>query len=174
MFTILIILIIIVVSIILIYNGIINLKNNVKNSKSLIDVYLQQRFDLIPNLVEVTKGYIQHESELLQNIANLRSSYNTNKDSDSIRKLNNEYTNLIGVIEAHPELKASDLFLKLQKTLDKTESELQAARRIYNMDVTKYNTRINMFPFNIFAKMFGFSEETLFQAESDASVDVKF
>ena len=63
---------------------------------------------------------------------------------------------------------------KNKKTLDKTESELQAARRIYNLDVTKYNTRINMFPFNMFAKMFGFKEETLFQAENDARVDVKF
>ena len=139
-----------------------------------IDVYLQQRFDLIPNLVEVTKGYIKHESELLQNIANLRSSYNKTKDYEAMQQLNNEYTNLMGVIEAHPELKASELFLKLQKALDKTESELQAARRIFNLDVTKYNTRINMFPFNMFAKMFGFKEETLFQAESDARVDVKF
>lgn len=170
----LIILAIIIVSIILIYNGIITLKNNVKNSKSLIEVYLQQRFDLIPNLIEVTKGYVQHESELLQSIANLRTSYNKTKDSDAMNQLNTQYTNLLGVIEDNPELKASDLFLKLQKTLDKTESELQAARRIYNIDVTKYNTRINMFPFNLFAKMFGFKEETLFQAESDARIDVKF
>lgn len=167
-------LIIIIVFIIIIYNGIIGLKNRVKNSRGLIDVYLQQRFDLIPNLVEVTKGYAKHESEILQTIAELRSSYNKTKDSVAMQKLNNEYNTLMGVIEAHPELKASELFLKLQKTLDKTESELQAARRIYNLDVTKYNTRINMFPFNMFAKMFGFKEETLFQAENDARVDVKF
>ncbi|MBO5179258.1 MAG: LemA family protein [Clostridia bacterium] len=174
MTAIIIILSIIIVSIIFIYNGIVSLKNNVKNSKSLIEVYLQQRFDLIPNLVEVAKGYVKHESEVLQNIANLRSSYNATKDSNAMQQLNAEYNNLIGVIEAHPDLKASELFLKLQKALDKTESELQAARRIYNIDVTKYNTRINMFPFNAFAKMFGFKEETLFQADNDARVDVKF
>lgn len=166
--------IIIIISIILIYNGIITLKNNVKNSKALIEVYLQQRFDLIPNLVEVTKGYVQHESEVLQNIAALRSSYSKTKDSEAMQQLNSQYTSLMGVIENHPELKSSELFLKIQKALDKTESELQAARRIYNMDVTKYNTRINMFPFNIFAKMFVFKEESLFEAESQAHVDVKF
>lgn len=172
--SIIIVLVIIIVLIVLIYNGIIGLKNRVKNSKGLIEVYLQQRFDLIPNLIEVTKGYAKHESEVLQNIAELRSSYSRTKDSEAMKQLNKEYANLMGVIEAHPELKASELFLKLQKALDKTESELQAARRIYNLDVTKYNTRINMFPLNMFAKMFGFKEETLFQAESDARVDVKF
>lgn len=159
---------------ILIYNNLINLKNSTKNSKALIEVYLQQRFDLIPNLVEVTKGYMQHESDVLQTIAKLRSSYNANKDTESMQQLNNEYTTLMGVIEAHPDLKASELFLKIQKALDKTESELQAARRIFNLDVTKYNTKINMFPFNLFAKMFGFKEESLFEAESSARIDVKF
>ena len=169
-----IVLITLIVIIALIYNTLISLKNTTKNSKALIEVYLQQRFDLIPNLVEVTKGYAQHESDVLQNIAKLRNSYNTNKDLDSMQQLNSEYTNLMGIIESHPELKASELFLKIQKALDKTESELQAARRIYNLDVTRYNTKINMIPLNIFAKMFGFKEETLFQAETDARVDVKF
>lgn len=169
-----IILITLIVVLALIYNNLINLKNTTKNSKALIEVYLQQRFDLIPNLVEVAKGYVKHESELLQNIANLRSSYNTTKDSNAMQQLNAEYNNLIGVIESHPELKASELFLKLQKALDKTESELQAARRIYNLDVTKYNTRISIFPLNLFAKMFGFKEEALFQAESNDRIDVKF
>lgn len=140
----------------------IQLKNNIKNSKSLIDVYLQKRFDLIPNLLEITKGYAKHEEELLQNIAILRNSYKENKDEKSMQQLNSEFSTLLGIIEAHPELKSSGLFLKMQKSLKKIESELEAARRIYNLDVTKYNTKIHIFPLNILAKTFKFTDENLF------------
>ena len=165
--------IIVTTIIVIIYNNIVHLKNTIKNSKALIDVYLQQRFDLIPNLVEVTKGYMKHENDVLSRIASLRASYNANKDISTGMSLNNEYANILGIIESHPELKANENFLKLQKALDKVESQLQAARRIYNMDVTKYNTRITIVPFNIFAIIFGFKEEKLFEAEKDARTNVK-
>lgn len=151
----------------------IHLKNNIKNSKALIDVYLQKRFDLIPNLLEVTKGYARHEKELLENITMLRNSYKTNKDEDSMQQLNSEYTALMGIIETYPELKSSELFLKTQKSLAKIESELEAARRMYNLDVTKYNTRINTFPFNFFAKDFKLKEEKLFTFEDEKNIDIK-
>ena len=169
-----IIIILLIIGFIAVYNILTTAKNTVKNSKAVIDVYLQQRFDLIPNLVEVTRGYMQHEREVFERIAELRASYNTNKDLKTGMSLNNEFTNLLGVVEANPDLKSSDVFMKLQKTLDKVESQLQAARRIYNMDVTKYNTKLQIFPLNIVANLFKFKEETLFVLEGEDTVNVKF
>jgi len=156
------------------YNTLINLRNNSIRSRSGIDVYLQQRFDLIPNLVEVTKGYMQYENEVLEKITELRTSFNKNKDTGSMVELNHRYNNIIANVENYPELKASEQFLKLQKSLIKVESELQAARRIYNNDVTRYNTKINIFPYNIIASMFSFKEMELFVLEGEDKVDVKF
>ena len=163
----LIIIAITVILIILIYNKLVNLKNNIKKSKSVIDVYLQQRFDLIPNLIEVTKEYMKYESSTLEKITNLRTVYNRNKDMDSIKQLNQEYNTIMADIENYPELRAGEQFLKLQKTLIKVEGQLQAARRIYNMDVTKYNIKISTFPNNIIAKLFNFKEEELFELGED-------
>ena len=170
----LIILFIVMIFIILVFNKLTNLKNNIKKSKSGIDVYLQQRFDLIPNLIELTKGYMKYERETLEKITNLRSMYNTNKDMNSIKQLNQEYNTIMADIENYPELRAGEQFLKLQKTLIKVESQLQAARRIYNMDVTKYNIKISTFPNNIIAKMFKFEEEELFELGNDVEkINVK-
>lgn len=156
-----------------IHNMFVKLKSDINNSKALIDVYLQKRFDLIPNLVEVTKGYAQHEKDLLENIAMLRNSYKENKDESSMKQLNNEYFTLMGIVEDHPELKSSELFLGLQKTILKVENELEAARRIYNVDVTKYNTRLKTFPLSIVAKEFKFKEEKLFTFDGEKNVNIK-
>lgn len=160
-----IILILLVIFVIIEYNSMIKLKKQMNNSYSVIDVYLQKRFDLIPNLVEVTKGYANYEKDILTKITEYRTSYNQNKDKESLNKLNDEYNNLMIVVENYPDLKASEQFLKLQKSLIKVESELQAARRIYNTDTTKYNTKLNVFPSNIIAKLFGFKEGELFELE---------
>ena len=157
-----------------IYNGIVKLKHNVDKSESGIDVYLQQRFDLIPNLVDVTKAYANYESDILEKIAKLRTAYNQNKDSNASNELNNQYKTIMAVVENYPELKANEQFLKLQKALVKIESQLQAARRIYNNDVTKYNTRISTFPNNIIANLFGFKERDLFVLDGEDKVDIKF
>lgn len=149
------------------YNSITKLKMKVKQSKSGIDVYLQQRFDLIPNLVQVVKGYMNYEKETLQKIIELRTQYNETKDLKVSETLNNQLNNIIAVAENYPELKASEQFLNLQKNLSKIESQLQAARRIYNNDVTKYNTKINSVPYNIIATIFGFEEEYLFQISEE-------
>lgn len=160
-----IILVILIIFVIIEYNNMVKLKKQMNNSYSVIDVYLQKRFDLIPNLVEVTKGYANYEKDILTKITEYRTSYNQNKDKDSLNKLNDEYNNLMLVVENYPDLKASEQFLKLQKSLIKVESELQAARRIYNTDTTKYNTKLNVFPSNIIAKLFGFKEGELFELE---------
>ena len=150
------ILVILVLFVIVEYNMMVKLKKQMNNSYSVIDVYLQKRFDLIPNLVEVTKGYANYEKDILSKITEYRTSYNQNKDKESLNKLNDEYNNLMLVVENYPDLKASEQFLQLQKSLSKVESELQAARRIYNTDTTKYNTKLSVFPSNIIANIFGF------------------
>lgn len=156
------------------YNKFVLLNQKVKQAQGGIDVYLKQRFDLIPNLVETVKGYANHEKELLENIARLRSDYiaRNNQDILESQNLNDRYTRIIGMIEAYPELRSSEAFLKLQKTLSKIESQLQAARRIYNSEVTEYNTKRYKFPSNIVANIFGFKEKTLFEIDDSASENV--
>jgi LemA protein len=160
--------------IIFIYNKLVGLKNNANNSKSVIDVYLQQRFDLIPNLIEATKGYMNYEKETLEKITYLRAIYKEKKDETAGNELNSAYNTIIATSENYPELKANEHFLNLQKSLVKIESQLQAARRIYNNDVTKYNTKIAIFPNNIMAKLLKFKPLNLFSLEGDSSVVVKF
>lgn len=166
MVVVLIIALIIVILIILgSYNSLVKLRNKVNQAKSGIDVYLNQRFDLIPNLVECVKGYAKHEAEVLEKITQLRAEYSRSKNIKEAEKLNNDINQVIAVAEQYPELKASEQFLNLQKSLSKMESQLQAARRIYNNEVTAYNTTINTVPTNIIAKMFNFKEAELFTVE---------
>lgn len=162
-----IIVVIIVLAILSKYNSLVKVRNKVKQAESGIDVYLNQRFDLIPNLVECVKGYSKHEKDVLDGIVKLRTEYMNNKKADlkQAEKLNNNMNQIIAVAENYPELKASEQYLNLQKNLSKIESQLQAARRIYNNEVTKYNTKINTVPTNIIAKLFGFKEANLFTIE---------
>ena len=163
------VLIVVIVIILLVilsnYNKLVKQKNSVKQAQSGIDVYLNQRFDLIPNLVECVKGYAKHEEQVLEKITQLRAKYSKSKDLKEAEKLNNGINQVIAVAEQYPELKASEQFLNLQKSLSKMESQLQAARRIYNNEVTAYNTTINTVPTNIIAKMFNFKEAELFTIE---------
>ena len=163
---------IVILAIIIQYNVLVKLKQKVNQSKSGIDVYLQQRFDLIPNLVETVKGYVNYEKETLEKMAELRSEYNKKKNQKVSEELNNKLNQILAVAENYPELKASEQFLNLQKNLSKMESQLQAARRIYNNDVTEYNTKINVVPYNIIAGIFGFKEEELFKIEEAARANV--
>lgn len=147
------------------FNKFIVLKNKIKQSKSSIEVYLNQRFDLIPNLVECVKGYAKYEESVYTKIAQMRSQFSNAKDLKIGSKLNSEMKQILAIGENNPELKASEQFVNLQKNITKMESRLQAARRIYNGDVTLYNTAISTFPANIFASIFGFKKENLFEIE---------
>lgn len=167
------IIIVILIVLLIIYNGLIRKRNAVKQSRSSIDVYLTQRFDLIPNLVECVKGYAKHEETLLESITKLRTEYNVSKDLDKASLLNKQINQLIAVGENYPDLKASESFLNLQKTLTKMEDQLQAARRLYNVDVTAYNTAIQVFPTNLIASIFNFTEEKLFELEPGKGENVK-
>jgi len=163
---ILVIAIILVIWIIATYNKFVNLQQRIKQAGGSIDVYLKQRFDLIPNLIETVKGYAKHEKEVLTAITKLRKDYE-NRNEDDIKEsqsLNERYSNILALVEGYPELKASESFLNLQKVLSKIESQLQAARRIYNMEVTEYNTKRLKVPSNIIAGLFRFKEADLFEA----------
>jgi LemA protein len=171
--TIIFIVIAILLVLLIMYNGLVKKRNAVKQSRSSIDVYLTQRFDLIPNLVECVKGYAKHEENLLESITKLRTEYNVSKDLDKASLLNTQMNKLIAIGENYPDLKASENFLNLQKNLTKMEDQLQAARRLYNMDVTAYNTAIQVFPTNLIASAFNFTEEKLFELEPGKGENVK-
>ena len=168
-----IIVIVFVIYVAALYNTFVRLKHKIKQAKSSIDVYLTQRFDLIPNLVECVKAYARYEESVYTKIAELRSKYNENKDLETGKELNSHCNNLLAVGEANPDLKASEQFLNLQKALIKMESQLQAARRVYNGDVTLYNTTISTFPNNVFAGFFGFSSVDLFEIEEYKKENIK-
>ena len=161
------IIVIIIVIILGMYNGLVTSRNKIKQAKSSIDVYLTQRFELIPNLVECVKEYMKHEATVMEKVTELRSNYNQTKDLKSGAELNAICNNMIGVAENNPDLKANEQFLELQKSLSKMESQLQAARRLYNSEVTVYNTKIATVPSNIIAGICGFQEEELFEAETE-------
>lgn len=154
------------------YNGLVKARNKVRQAYSGIDVYLTQRFELIPNLVECVKEYMIYENELLENITSLRTKYLQNKNLRDAEILNKECNTILLNVENYPELKASEQFMNLQKNLEKMESQLQAARRIYNMEVNNYNNKVNMFPSNIVAGMGGFKEKEYFEVEVSAKNNV--
>lgn len=167
-----IILFVLIILIVVQYNSLTKLKIKIKQSKSCIDVYLQQRFDLIPNLVNTVKGYMNYEKETFEKIIKLRTQYNETKDLKVSEELNNQINKILAVAEIYPNLKASEQFLELQKNLSKIESQLQAARRLYNNDVTKYNTKIHVVPYNLIAMLFGFNEEYLFKINENTKQNI--
>ena len=165
--------IVILIFIVSIYNSIVGSYKKVERSRSLVDIYLKKRFDLIPNLVETVKAYSKYEEDVLENITSLRNSYSNNANDEDAKELNKYYQKCIALVEAYPELKASESYLNLQKELSKVESEIESSRRIYSTDITRYNTKIQTFPTNIFASIFGYKavEPLSFEVED---VKIKF
>ena len=160
---------IIVIAIILDYN----LQNKVKQSRSGIDVALTKRFDLIPNLVECVKGYCEHEEKVLEEVTKARTEYLSNKNLKAGEDADNKCSDVLLLAEKYPALKASSQFLELQAQLERTESGLSAARRLYNSDVTVYNTKVQSFPSSILANLMGAKAEVFFEAEEQAKKNVK-
>ena len=165
------------------YNSLIKLKNNVKKSFSGIDVQLKRRTDLIPNLINTVKGYASHEKELLESLTKARTSIingsasgNVNAMAEGENMLSGALKSIFAVAENYPDLKANQNFLELQESLEETEDQIAAARRIYNENVNYLNTKIEVFPSNIIAGMFGFQQADLYTiTESDRkNVEVKF
>lgn len=154
-----------------VYNGLVSTRNQVRNAWSQIDVELQRRFDLIPNLVETVKGYMNHEESVLTQIAELRSAWTNSKSISEKANLENQLsralTSVYAVAEQYPELKSNTNFLSLQEELSNTESKLASSRNAYNMMVTNYNTKLEIFPNSIIAGMFNFKSEELFKVENE-------
>ena len=165
--------VIVVVSIVSTYNGLVKSYKQIEQSKSLVDVYLKKRFDLIPNLMECVKGYMKHEKEVIMEVTKLRMSYAEGATQETAEKLNDHYTSMIALVEAYPEIKAGENFLHLQKELADVESEISAARRIYSTSITTYNNKVQTFPSNIFASIFGYKTVEPIKFDVD-DVQVKF
>ena len=168
---ILVIVVLIALFIINVYNGLVKSRQKVKNAWSQIDVQLQRRFDLIPNLVEAVKGYMEHESSVLEKVTQLRTSWaNANTITEKVNidnELSGALKTIMAVSENYPDLKANQNFMELQNNLKETENKISFARQFYNDTVTMYNTKIEVFPDNIVASMFNFKAETLFNVDSD-------
>jgi len=163
------------------YNGLISLRNRAKEAISDMDVQEKRRYDLIPNLVEMVKGYMAHEKNVLENVTKARAdvskSGNPLEREKSENVLSGTLKTLFAVAESYPDLKANTNFLKLQDELTDTEDKIQAARRFYNSTVMDLNSSIQSFPTNLIANTFGFKEEKFFETgseEENRPVSIKF
>jgi LemA protein len=176
----LVLLVVIAVVLIGMYNSLVQLRVRCDSAWSDIDVQLKRRHDLIPNLVETVKGYATHESGTFENIAKFRSqamqATSPNDKAAAENQLTGALKSLFAVAENYPELKASEQFTQLQDSLSQTEDSIQNARRYYNAVVRDLNTKIQVFPTNILAGMFGFQARQFFEtSEADREpVAVKF
>lgn len=168
-----------------IYNGLILLRNRVKEAWSDIEVQMKRRYDLIPNLIETVKGYAAHESGTFQKVIDARNMAMANHGSPEQQAqaenvLSGTLKSLFALTENYPDLKANENFMKLQFELTDTEDRIKASRRFYNTNVLAFNTKIEMFPSNIIAKYFNFETREFFEldeSEADAArkpVAVKF
>ena len=165
------IVVVLIIAVIGMYNSLVQSKIKVDNAWSQIDVQLQRRFDLMPNLVETVKGYMTHEKETFEKIASLRTSWaNANSVSEKAEldnQLSTTLKTIMAVPENYPELKANQNFSELSEELRNTENKISFSRQFYNDTVTMYNTKLQVFPSNIIAGMFNFKARDLFKAESD-------
>ena len=165
------IIVVLIIAVIAMYNSLVTLRQRVKNAWSQIDVQLQRRFDLIPNLVETVKGYMEHEKEVLTKVTDLRSSWSQAQTVAEKASLDNQLSEtlktIMAVSENYPNLKANQNFSELQAELTATENKIAYSRQFYNDSVTRYNTKLELFPSNLVAGMFNFQKKELFAAESD-------
>ena len=159
------------------YNSLVTARMRVKEAWSGIDVQLERRYDLVPNLVETVKGYAKHEKEVFENVTKARASAMSADGAEAQGQAENMLAGtlktLFAVAEAYPELKANANFMQLQEELGDTEDKIAYARQFYNTNVLDYNTKIQVFPAVILAGMFGFKAEEFFEAEEEAKKAVK-
>lgn len=161
------------------YNSFIKLNNKLNEAFSTMDVYLKKRWDLIPNIVETVKGYAKHEKDTLKEVVELRNNVKTYDELSNEEKINTneqvtkEISKLMALREAYPELKANENFLGLQKDLKVIEDEIAQSRKYYNAVVRLFNNKVEMFPSNIFAKLFGYTTAKMFEASASERENVK-
>ncbi|MGL5406755.1 MAG: LemA family protein [Propionibacteriaceae bacterium] len=168
------------------YNGLVRQRNQVQESWNQVDVELQRRYDLIPNLVATVKGIAGHERNTLEEVVRLRNqavalnkpgAMPTAERAQVEEQLSHAVSNLLVTVEAYPELKSSVNFMELQRSLTETEDRIAAGRRFFNANVSAYNTRVQSFPANVMAGMFGFTSASYFEVrdvETRARQNVDF
>lgn len=163
---------VIILWLIFVFNGLIRKENRVKEAWADIEVQLKRRYDLIPNLVEIVKGYASHEKETFERVISARSEAmgitNPKAKLEAENALSQTLKSLFALAENYPDLKANQNFLELQRELTDTEDKIQAARRFYNANVRDYNIAIQSFPNNLIASAFGFRQKELFEIEEAA------
>jgi len=159
------------------YNSFVKLDNQVEESFSTMDVYLKKRWDLIPNIIETVKGYAKHEKTTLEEIVNLRNgSYDKMSTEDKVEannKLTEGVTKLMAIAEAYPDLKANENFKDLSNQLAVVEEDIANARKYYNGTVRMFNDKVEMFPSNLIAKIFGYKTKKMFEINESERANVK-
>lgn len=175
-FIFLILLVLIGIVLIGLYNRLVKLRNGAEEAFKSIDIFLKQRYDLIPNLVNTIKGYTQYESGTLEKIVQLRSQAMAAGGTDggaAENALSGALKSVFALAENYPDLKANQEFLHLQETLTGLEESIQRARRYYNASVRDLNNAVEMFPGNIFAGMFGFRKMDYLEVDQAETQNVK-
>ena len=174
---IIVILLLLLVYVITVYNSLVDANLKVKNAWAQIDTQLKRRFDLIPNLIETVKGYAKHEQTTLNQVIEARNEYSkatSVKDKvDATNHLSNSLKTIFALSESYPDLKANTNFLALQQELSETENKISFSRQFYNDTVEKYNKKILIFPNNLIAKLFSFTEKDFFQINENEKENVK-
>lgn len=168
---------IIVIYIFVLYNQFVKLNNKVKEAFSTMDVYLKKRWDLIPNIVEMVKEYADYEKNVLKEVTELRNVIYDRMNNEEKIKTNQELSNCIHKImmltENYPDLKASENFKDLSNKLTKLEDEIANSRKYYNAVVRMFNNKVEMFPNNIFSKIFGYKSKAMFEVREDERENIK-
>lgn len=177
------IIVVIVLFIVVTFNSFVRGRNRVEEAWADIEVQLKRRYDLIPNLVNTVKGYATHESTAFEKVSEARAramgAGGVNPaHAEAENMLTGALKSVFAIAEAYPELKANTNFIELQKELSDTENKIQASRRFYNGNVRDFNTALQVFPGNIFAKIFNFTKKEFFDIDDNGPeskpVDVKF
>ena len=167
---IIILLVLVVLWLIMVYNRLVLLRNRTKEALSDIDVQSKRRYDLIPNLVETVKGYMEHERSVLENVTAARSAVmgatGQKGKAEAENMLSSTLKSLFAVAENYPQLKANENFMKLQDELSDTENKMQASRRFFNSTAQDLRTKVETFPSNIVANVFGFKAIEFFEVDS--------
>jgi len=177
LFVLLLLLVVVALAFVGAYNGLVTLRNQVKNAWQQIGVQLKRRHDLIPNLVEVVKDYMGYEQETLEKVIRARNqaiqATGVQGTAAAEGALTGALRSLFAVVEAYPQLKANENVSRLQEELTSTENRIAFARQFYNDMVMRYNTRLQVFPTNVLASLFGFKEEAYFEIPAAEQEPVK-
>ena len=173
------IVLLIIIYIVVMHNVFIKMNNRVNEAFSTMDVYLKKRWDLIPSIVETVKGYAKHEKNTLTEVINFRNgkgNYDNLSNDEKIKaneQLSNSISQIIALSESYPKLKANENYKELSNDLVKIEDDIANSRKYFNGTVREFNNKVQMFPSNIIAKMFGYKVKNMFEAKEDERKNLK-